>query len=234
MKTSNKILSITGLAIVAVLLASVIGSRIFLNKFSSTFKSENPNYSKFDEVYTDIIDFTNLDVTGDWDITLIYGTTYKISINGRTSIENPHKIEQKGSTLFLTENNQPDINKKLNVHITIPEIKELKSNGGLKLELLGFSQQKLRLDFIGGTWVKGDNCRFENLLLTSTGAINLEFENIQTVNADARLSGAGYLIFNMDGGVLSGSAAGAMNIEYYGNAKQMIQTAGLASISHQD
>ena len=230
MKTSNKILFITGLTIVAILLASVIGSRIFLNKFTNSYKNENQNYSNIEKEYKDIIDFTNLDITGDWDISLKHGNTYSISINGITGIENPYKIEKKGSTLYLTENSQLDINKKLTVNITMPEIKELNSKGGLKLDLTGFSERELKLKFTGGSWVTGSNCNFENLLLISAGAINLEFDDIKTINVDAQLSGAGNLIFDMDGGILSGNADGAMNIEYYGNARQELQASGLANI----
>ncbi|MCK5153768.1 MAG: DUF2807 domain-containing protein [Spirochaetales bacterium] len=234
MKTSNKILFITGLAIVVILLTSVIGSRIFLNKFADLHKNGNTNYSNIENKYKDIIDFTSLDIEGEWNVSINYGKTYNISITGRTGIEDPYNIEKKGSALFLTENTLADINRKLTINITMPEIKKLYSKGGLKLDLTGFSEPELILNFTGGTWVSGNNCQFENLLLTSAGAINLEFEDIKTVNVDAQLSGAGNLIFNMDGGILSGIAAGAMNIEYYGNADQTIVAAGLASISHRD
>ena len=70
MKTSNKILFITGLVIVVIVLASVIGSRIFLNKITNSYKRGDQNYSNIEKEYNEIIDFTGLNVTGDWDITL--------------------------------------------------------------------------------------------------------------------------------------------------------------------
>lgn len=75
MKTSSKILLTTGLIIVIILLASVIGSRIFLNKYSNSYKSGDLNYTVIEKDYKDIIDFTSLDITGDWDITINFGTT---------------------------------------------------------------------------------------------------------------------------------------------------------------
>ena len=101
-------------------------------------------------------------------------------------------------------------------------------------ELKGFSGPELKLDFTGGTWISGNNSQFENLILTSAGAINLEFEDIKTVNVDVQLSGAGNLIFNMDDGILSGNAAGAVDIEYIGTARQEILAAGLVNISRRD
>jgi len=231
MKTSNKILFITGLVIVVMVLASVIGSRIFLNKITNSYKRGDQNYSNIEKEYNEIIDFTGLNVTGDWDITLISGNTFNISINGRTEHENIYKIEKKGSTLFLTENTQPDINRKLTAIITMPEIKEVYSKGGLKLSLNDFFEPELILNLTGGSWIDGSNCEFGNFYLTSAGAINLGFDNVLTENAEVQLAGAGYIELNMNGGSLTGNASGAMNIEYSGNARQEIQTAGLANIS---
>ena len=234
MKTSNKILFITGLVIVVMVLASVIGSRIFLNKITNSYKRGDQNYSNIEKEYNEIIDFTGLNVTGDWDITLISGNTFNISINGRTEHENLYKIEKKGSTLFLTENTQPDINRKLTAIITMPEIKEVYSKGGLKLSLNDFFEPELILNLTGGSWIDGSNCEFRNFYLTSAGAINLGFDNVLTENAEVQLAGAGYIELNMNGGSLTGNASGAMNIEYSGNADQSINAAGLANISHKE
>ena len=45
MKTSNKILFITGIVIAVILLIGVIGSRIFLNKYTDSYESEDTNYT---------------------------------------------------------------------------------------------------------------------------------------------------------------------------------------------
>ncbi len=234
MKTSNKILLTSGLVIVSVLLASVIGSRIFLNKFTDSYERGDLTYPNIKQEYKDIIDFTDLDIVGDWNITINQGSRYSIYITGNSAKADPYKIEKKGTALFLTEKTLTGIDNKLKAVITMPEIGEIYTTGGVKLELTGFHEPELILDFTGGTWITGNNSRFENLLLTSAGAINLEFEDIKTVNADVRLSGAGNLILNMDGGILTGDASGAINIEYLGNAKQSITAAGLTSISQRN
>ena len=116
----------------------------------------------------------------------------------------------------------------------MPEITEIISAGGIKLFLTGFIEPELVLNFSGGTWAQGNNCKFEKLFLSSAGAINLEFEEIKTENTDVQLSGVGNLLLNMTGGTLSGNASGAVNIEYYGNAKQEIVVSGCANISRRD
>jgi hypothetical protein len=234
MKTSNKILFITGAVIVVMLFAVVTGSRIILNKFTNSYESGEINYTNFETEYKEITNFTSLDVKGDWNVTISRGDSYSITVRANKSSEDPYEIKKEGHTLLLKENQNINFNKKLTVDITLPEIHEIYSEGGLKLELTGFTGPQLILNFNGGTWVDGSNCKFENLLLTSAGAINLEFEDIITVNVDAQLSGAGNLLFNMDGGILSGNAAGAVNIEYYGTARQEILAAGLVNISQRD
>lgn len=231
MKTSNRILTITGIVIALILLISVIGSRIFLNKYTDSYTSDEIKYTGIEIEYKEIVDFSGLNITGDWDITLNKGDSFSISINGRKGTEEPYKIYKKGTTLFLTENTDQILNSKLRVDITMPEIKEVYSAGGLKLNLNDFFEPELILNLTGGSWVDGSGCEFENLYLTSAGAINLEFENVLTDNAELQLAGAGNIELNMNGGSLTGNASGAMNIEYSGNARQEVQTAGLASIS---
>ena len=234
MKTSNRILFITGLVIVVILLAMVLGSRIFLNKYTDSYKNGDINYSNIDKEYKEIEDFSKIDITGEWDITISQSDSFSVIVTGRKGSENPYNLKREGNTLFLEENEDLNLNRDLSVKITMPEILEVYSRGGLKLELNDFSEQNLTLDLTGGSWVTGNNSRIENLRITSAGAINLEFEEIKTVNVDAQLAGAGNLIFNMAGGTLSGNAAGAMNIEYYGEARQEIKAAGLANISRWD
>ena len=234
MKTSNRILFITGIVITVILLISVIGSRIFLNRFTDSFEKGDQNYSSIETEYSEITGFTGLDVTGDWEVTISRGDVYSITVKASKSSENPYEIEKQGNTLLLKENQKINLNRKLTVDITMPEISEVYSQGGLKLVLTGFTEPRLILNLTGGSWVNGSDCEFENLNLTSAGAINLEFEEIKTVNTDVQLSGAGNLLFNMAGGILSGNAAGAVNIEYYGNARQEITTAGIANIDRRD
>ncbi len=234
MKTSNRILSITGIVIAIILLLSVIGSRILLNRYTDSYNSGEINYTGIDIDYKEIVDFSGLNVTGDWDITLNKGDSFSISINGRKGTKDPYKIYKKGTTLFLTENTDLDLNSKLRVNITMPEIKEVYSKGGLKLSLTDFYEPELILNLTGGSWVDGSNCEFTNFHLTSAGAINLEFDNILTENTEVQLTGAGNIELNMKGGSLTGNASGAMNIEYFGNAREEIKVAGLANIDRRD
>jgi hypothetical protein len=234
MKTSNKILIITSLVIAVILLASIIGSRFLLSKYTDSYDIGELDSSNIEKEYNNIIDFTGLNVTGDWDITLISGNTFNISINGKTGLEDPYTVEKKGSTLFLTGNPEPDINRNLTVNITMPEIKEVYSKGGLKLELIGFIAPELLLNLNGGSWIEGSNCEFNNFYLTSVGAINLDFDKILTNNTDLQLGGAGNIILSMGGGSLTGNVSGAMNIEYSGNPNQSIIAAGLTDISRKE
>lgn len=234
MKTSNKILFITGIIIVVIIFVSIIGSRIFFNKFTNSYERGEFNYSNIKTEYKDITDFTSLDVTGNWDVTISRGDSYNIIIHSTEGPEKMYEIERKGDTLFVKENQNLNINKKLTMEILMPVIRKINSKGGIKLFLTEFREHELSINLTGGAWVNGSDCEFENLLLTSAGAINLEFENISTVNVDAQLSGAGNLLFNMAGGTLSGNAAGAVNIEYIGTARQEILAAGLVNISRRD
>jgi hypothetical protein len=66
-------------------------------------------------------------------------------------------------------------------------------------------------------------------LSNKCGAINLEFDNVLTDNAELQLAGAGNIELNMNGGSLTGNASDARNIEYSGNADQSINASGLVN-----
>jgi Putative auto-transporter adhesin, head GIN domain len=230
MKISNKLLFITGIVLAVLVFSLVLGSRIFLNSITESVKEGEVNYSESTKAYSEFTNFTNLDISGEWDITIKYGMVFDINIDARRGTIEPYEIKKTGNTLFLTENPQSEINRKLTAVITMPELKGFNSTGGVKLDLNGFIEPDLILNFKGGAWASAENCQFDNLHLNSAGAINLEFGKIKIVNVDVQLKGAGNLIFHMDGGILSGNASGAVNIEYSGEARQEIQSAGLANI----
>ena len=234
MKTSNKILFITGVVIVVIVFVLVAGSRIMLNKYSDNYKSSDSNYEDIKTEYTEITGFTSLDITGEWDVTVNQGDSYSVTIISTKASEDLYEIINNGNTLILKENHNINIDKDLTLEITMPEITEIISTGGIKLFLTGFIEPELILHFSGGTWAQGNNCKFGKLFLTSVGAINLEFEEIKTENTDVQLSGVGNLLLNMTGGTLSGNASGAINLEYYGDAIQKINAEGFTIISTRD
>ena len=234
MKTSNRILIITGIVIVILVLASIIGSRVLISKYSNSYDTGEVNYSNIEKKYTEISDFTGLNIRGDWSIALNKVDTFSITVSGRKGTEDLYKIYKKENTLFLAENTELNLNSKLKVNIIMPEISEIYSEGSLKLNLVDFVEPELILNLTGGTWVEGSNCKFENLYVTNAGAINLDFKNIPTNNADLQLAGAGNVELKMNGGSLTGNASGAMNIEYSGKADQRLVAVGIAHIGRKD
>ena len=234
MKTSNRILFTTGIVIAGIIFVSVLGSRFFLSSITDSFEGGELNYTSIETEYNEITDFTGLDVTGDWDVTINRGDSHSVAVHSADGHKDLYKIERKGNTLFVKENQNLNFNKKLTLEITMPAIRQINSEGGLKLLLTGFREHELVLNITGGAWITGDNCEFENFFLNSAGAINLDFEKTLTFNSDVQLAGAGNLLFDMTGGTLSGNASGAVNIEYYGNAKQEIVVSGLANISRRN
>ena len=234
MKTSNRILFITGIVIAVILFVSVLGSRFYLNSVTDSYEGSESNYTNIETEYKEFTNFTAVNVTGDWDVTISRSDSYSITVNSAEGPEDLYEIERKGDTLFVKENQNLNINKKLTLEITMPSIRQIHSEGGLKLLLTGFREHELVLNLTGGSWITGSSCEFENFFLNSAGAINLDFEKTLTFNADVQLAGAGNLLFDMTGGTLSGNASGAVNIEYYGNAKQEIVVSGLVNISRRN
>ena len=234
MKTSNRILFMTGIIIAGIVFALVLGSRIFLHSYKDSFEEGNSNYTKRETNIEEFRNFNSMDISGNWEVIVSKGDDFSVTVYTPPGLEDQYNIVRNEDTLFAEDKQILKSNKEFTLEIVMPEIQKINTSGETKLELIGFTGPELIINISGGAWITGSNCEFENLFLTSAGAVNLEFEETKTVNADVQLSGAGNLLFNMDGGILSGNAAGAVNIEYYGNAQQKIKAAGLVNISQRD
>jgi len=71
------------------------------------------------------------------------------------------------------------------------------------------------------------------LVLDSSGASEVDFEDVTVTTATIDMSGAANLILTMDGGDLTGDISGAGNIKYYGTvATQDIDTSGAANVRY--
>ncbi len=234
MKTSNKILVTTGITIAIIIFASVLGSRVLLSRYTNNSEEGNTGGSSLGMHYENFKDFNRIDISGNWDIVINQAKDFSILVLTPEINDDQYEIKLKKDILVLKQKEKYKSDMKFTVKITMPELLAVNSSGGAKITLEGFNSKYLHLNLEGGAWVSGSNCEFENFFVNSSGALNLTFEKIETVNADVQISGAGNLVLNMAGGVLSGDVSRAVNVEYYGDARQKISASGLSNIRHRD
>ena len=84
--------------------------------------------------------------------------------------------------------------------------------------------------------IRGAASRFETLTLDSSGAGNVDLDDVPVTDADVDVSGAGERQrCDMAGGRLTGDMSGAGNLDYYGTvSEQSVDKSGFVSIRHRD
>ena len=99
------------------------------------------------------------------------------------------------------------------------------------MEVSGFRGRRLEVDIAGAARLEGLDGRYDELELSVAGASDIDLRGIAVTDAEIDLAGASNITLTMDGGVLSGSMAGAGSIEYYGSVTaESVRVAGAARV----
>ena len=133
-----------------------------------------------------------------------------------------------GSRAWWREGDAPN-----SVDIVMPALDELELRGGARIALSGFRGDRLAIRIAGAARLEGRDGRYDELKLSVAGASAVDLRGIAVTDAEVDLKGASAVVLTMSGGVLSGSAAGAGSLRYYGTvSEERVQVAGVTRIVH--
>jgi len=232
MKTSSKIL----LTILIVLLVSITGiiiaSRIVLNRTAP--ESDHYWSSDLNQQELNFSNFNTLRIRGVWKINVIQGSKYAIRLEYPPELAERVTVDQHSSELAL-EYDTKGLNHKnaIRAEIVMPDLTGIKAVEGTSIFLTDFDCPTLDIHITGAAKIKADNSSITDLKVACEGASHINFKNARVVNANLDVKGASRVILTMDGGSLTGQAAGASSIVYYGNVTtQDIESSGAVSIHH--
>lgn len=232
MKTSSKILVMTLIIILILITGIIIASRIVVNRtapeskdfWSSDLNQQELNFSNFNA----------LRIRGVWKINVSQGSEYAIRLEYPPELAERITVDQHSSELAL-EYDTKRLNHKsaIRAEIVMPDLTGIEAIEGTSLFIEDFNCSSLNIHITGAAEIKADNSSVTNLKVDCEGASNINFKNARVVNADLDIKGASRVILTMDGGSLTGQAAGASSIVYYGNVTtQDIESSGAVSIRH--
>ncbi len=232
MKTSSKIL----LTILIVLLVSITGiiiaSRIVLNRTAP--ESDHYWSSDLNQQELNFSNYNTLRIRGVWKINVIQGSKYAIRLEYPPELAERVTVDQHSSELAL-EYDTKGLNHKnaIRAEIVMPDLTGIKAVEGTSIFLTDFDCPTLDIHITGAAKIKADNSSITDLKVACEGASHINFKNARVVNANLDVKGASRVILTMDGGSLTGQAAGASSIVYYGNVTtQDIESSGAVSIHH--
>ena len=238
MKTSNKILLVAVSALVVLAVISIISMRVMVDRAAEAGGNVRSLDRTFDGKMVsqeyDLENFSRLQVIGGWNLTLQSGNTYRVSITFPEELQKHVNIGKNGEVLSLETTGLIDFRgAHFKAVVQMPDLKELRSEGGLSAVIRGFTGKTLTIASGGGVQIKAEACRYEKLSLKISGGIQGDFRDLSAEDIHINGNGAVDLDLKMNGGALTGEVNGAANIKVKGRlAQNSLQVHGVSNIEY--
>lgn len=182
-------------------------------------------------------DFDRIGVIGSWAVTVTQGSEWQVSATYPSGRERNVEVGVEGDRLTAhyrapsfrffrrQRGEQPTL------AIVMPALEELSVAGAARAELAGFSGATLELNGAGAFSLVGRDSRYDALTLKLAGAGRVDFDDLVVIDAELELAGANRVSLHLNGGVLSGSVAGAGSVNWIGEvSEQRVTVAGPATV----
>ncbi|MCF7914495.1 MAG: DUF2807 domain-containing protein [Spirochaetaceae bacterium] len=238
MKTSNKILLAAVSALVVIAIISIISMRVLVDRAAEaggnlSALDRNFDGKRISQEY-DLEDFSRLQVIGGWNLTIQSGDTYRVSITFPEELQNHVKIGKNGEVLTLETTGLIDFRgAHFKAVVQMPDLEELRSEGGLSAKIQGFTGEALSIAGGGGVQITAENCRYKKLSLQLSGGIQGDFRDLSAETIHINGNGAVDLDLSLNGGALTGEINGAANIKVRGSvAKNSLRVHGVSNIEY--
>ena len=187
----------------------------------------------------DLTGFTALEVSGSWRIDITRGDGWQVrfshpedsgdEINASVSGDRLRLSTDSGGRWFGRSTGT------FGADILMPALRELELAGDAEIDFSGFEGARLQIEIAGAADVEGRDGRYDTLDLSVAGASEIDLRDVVVTEARVDLAGASDVTLAMDGGELTGSMAGAGNIEYYGTvSRERVDVAGFGRVERAD
>lgn len=245
-KSQKVLLTAAGTLILGILVVGAMG-RIALSHFDADAdavdearRSSGSSADRVSRSY-DLEGFQGLDVDGAWQVSITQGEAWRVQLAYPEAYEDEIEVEIRGDELRLDRNTSRRWrwwgrdDAPIAADIMMPELTRLSSKGASDLHLAGFEGTRLEIEIAGAVQLEGLDGRYDEIDLSVAGASQIDLRGVVATDARVDLAGASDIELTLDGGVLSGSMAGAGSVEYYGSAaEQRIDIAGIGRVRHAD
>ena len=231
MKPSHKALLSMGGVLAGVIVLTAVAGRVALSRAPFTVVDD----ARFTES-ANLTGFTEVEVAGGWQVNLTRGDEWKVRLSRSGEREQRVRMHVFGNRLYLGRSVQHwwhEDDASGSVDIVMPALEELELRGGVRMTLAGFRGDRLAIDVAGAVRLEGRDGGYEELDLSVAGASSIDLREVPVRHAEVDLAGASDVVLTMNGGVLSGSAAGAVRIRYHGSvAAEQVDVAGITRVVH--
>ena len=231
MKPSHKALLSMGGALAGVIVLTAVAGRVALSRAPFAVVED----SRVTE-NADLTGFTEVEIAGGWQVNLTRGDEWKVALSRPRERETSVRMHVFGNRLRLGRGVHDwwhEDGASGSVDIEMPALEKLELRGGARITLAGFRGDRLAVDVAGAVHLEGRDGRYEELDLSVAGAGAIDLRGVPVRDAEVDVKGASDVVLTMNGGVLSGSAAGAGRIRYYGSvSEERVAVAGITRVDH--
>ena len=178
----------------------------------------------------DFKNFTEIDVSGSWNIQLVEGS-YSVEVEVDDNILEYVRVEKRGSSLVVYTKSASFIGVTFNAYISMPDLEKISTSGSSKVRFSGFDSDDLLIKSSGSSRMTGLDCTIEQLKIDSSGSNDLDLEDCEITDVKVDLSGSTRVILTMTGGDLTGKMSGSGSITYYGEVDNLdVRSSGSSRI----
>jgi putative autotransporter adhesin-like protein len=223
-------------SIAAVLLALALWVR-----YTSTGKALPPPSGQRATRSYDLSGFTQIKVSGQWQVTLARGDAWAVELSYPVELESGVDVRQERGALTLRYTLERswwgDFGSgealAMNARIVMPALEAVEVHGASSLDLTGFEGARLAIDASGAVSIDGRDSRYAALDLKISGVGRTDLSGVATTDARIDVSGAQNLSLRMAGGTLSGNVSGVSRVDYHGTvSSQAVRASGVSRIEH--
>lgn len=210
------------------------------DKSKSKYKSKRKtrSYYEGEPMTFDITDFDELDVRGIYNVYLTQGDDYDIVVKGRERYKGDVIIKKFGSVLEIDMSTKKwdllrdlDEDFRLDVFITLPELKKLNSRGLSYYEISDFRADNLEIELSGASTAEV-NLDADELLVYLNGASSLDLSG-KADYLEADVSGASSLkAYDFETNVAEVTASGASNAKVNASDRLSVDANGLSTVRY--
>lgn len=178
----------------------------------------------------DLRDFSEIDVSGSWDVTITRGT-HRVRVEVDDNILEYVKVERRGETLSLSTKSVRVLNATFKATISMPDLERIETSGSTRVRFSGFESPRLTIKSSGSSRIVGVDCTIGQLDLRSSGSSEKDLRDCVITDAEVDLSGSTRVILTMAGGDLTGKMSGSGSITYYGEVNTLnVKSSGSSRI----
>ena len=221
MKKSNVILGSAFSGLLAMVIVFMVIVRILLGGAAET-EAQTYDYGNWTSHDFKLTGFTGVSVEGAWEIRIIRGDEFQITVEAPEEIRNEIMVNENKGTIHLKrlEKKSKSVKRRLKAEIRMPRLTSLQTTGTVNLDIQNFKPEHLEITVAGSSKISGSGNEIKNLRLILAGVSNVKLRGNPVTNADVKFTGAYYVEMTFSGGDLTGKAAGMGKLIYDGVVNQ--------------